>query len=96
MNIDALLQQGRDIWGDRRLSLSEILVRMGKVFGDLCRYERDAPKDIDLHTKDELEKEMGNIIFSTILWCDNLGLDPKVCIQKAIECQKRFEKGSNL
>ncbi len=65
---------------------------MGKVFGDICRYERNAPKDVAMHTDDELKKELGNMIFSTIRWCDDLGYDPEDCIQKAIECQKEFQK----
>jgi hypothetical protein len=92
MNINELLQESRRIWGHEKSSLSEIIVRMGKVFGDICRYERDAPKDKAVHTKDELQKELGNILFSTIRWCDDLGLDPEACIKKAIDCQEKFKK----
>ncbi|MGE0108479.1 MAG: hypothetical protein AB7S81_01760 [Bdellovibrionales bacterium] len=92
MNIQNLLQEGRSIWGNETSTLPEIIIRLGKVFGDICRYERNAKKDSSLHTEDELQKELGNIIFSTIRWCDDLGFDPKECIQKAIECQRRFEK----
>ena len=90
MKIYELLKQSRDIWGDERLSLSAILIRLGKVYGDVCRWERNAPKDAILHTDDELKKELGNIIFSTIRWCDDLGYDPEECIRHAIECQKKF------
>lgn len=65
---------------------------MGKVFGDICRYERNTPKDRSFHTDDELKKELGNIIFSTIKWCDDLGYDPEECVKKAISCQKKFKK----
>ncbi len=92
MNIKNLLNQSREIWGDKKLNLSQIIIRMGKVFGDLCRWERDAIKDQSVHTDDELKKELGNIIFSTIRWCDDLGYDPEECIQKAIDCQKAFQK----
>ena len=92
MNIENLLKQGREIWGDQKLNLAQIIVRMGKVFGDLCRWERDAIKDQSVHTDDELKKELGNIIFSTIRWCDDLGYDPEECVQKAIDCQKTFQK----
>lgn len=92
MEIKSLLTQGKEIWGDQKLSLSQIIPRMGKVFGDICRYERNAPKDADKINDDELMKEMGNIIFSTIRWCDDLGYDPEQCIQKAMDCQKQFPK----
>jgi len=92
MEIKNLLNQGREIWSDKRLNLSQIIVRMGKVFGDICRWERDAVKDRDIHTDEELKKELGNIIFSTIRWCDDLGYDPEECINMAIDCQKKFQK----
>lgn len=92
MEIKNLLQQGREIWGDEKLTLSQIIVRAGKVFGDICRYERDAEKDRSSHTDEELKKELGNIIFCTILWCDELGYDPEECINIAIDCQKKFKK----
>jgi len=92
MSIKNLLKQGQKIWGDKKLNLSKIIIKMGKVFGDLCRWERNAIKDNDIHTEDELKKELGNIIFSTIRWCDDLGYDPEECIKKAADCQRRFKK----
>ncbi|MDD4606963.1 MAG: hypothetical protein PHS07_01295 [Patescibacteria group bacterium] len=92
MEVRDLLIMGRQIWGEEKLNLNQIIVRMGKVFGDICRYERDAIKDKNLHTDEELKKEMGNIIFSTIRWCDDLNYDPKECIEIAIQSQKKFLK----
>lgn len=92
MDISGLLRESRDIWGDERRSLAQIIVRMGKVFGDICRFERDAPKDRQTHTDEELQKELGNMIFSTIRWCDDLGYDPEECVRLAAECQRRFPK----
>ncbi|RJO60846.1 hypothetical protein C4544_04380 [candidate division WS5 bacterium] len=92
MEIKDLLRQGKEIWGDEKLSLSQIIVRMGKVFGDICRWERDAEKDKDSHNDEDLKKELGNLIFTTILWCDELGYDPEECIELAIDCQKKFQK----
>ena len=88
MKIKELLNQGREIWGNQKLNLSQIIIRMGKVFGDICRWERDAVKDKDIHNDEELKKELGNIIFSTIRWCDDLGYNPEECIKTAIDCQK--------
>jgi hypothetical protein len=90
MEIKELLKNGREIWGEDRCTLSEIIVRMGKVFGDICRWERNEKKDKEFHTDEELKKELGNIIFSTIRWCNDLGYDPEDCINLAIECQKKF------
>ena len=88
MEIKELLRKSREIWGPQKLSLSEIFVRMGKVFGDICRWERNAPKDASTHTDDDLKKELGNIIFSTIRWCDELGYDPEECIKIAEQTQR--------
>lgn len=92
MHIQELLQQSKTIWGGQKLTLSQIIVRLGKVFGDICRFERNAPKDTVHHTDNELKKELGNIIFSTIRWCDDLGYSSEECIALAIECQKKFQK----
>lgn len=92
MEIKQLLNQSREIWQDEKLSLAQIIVRLGKVFGDICRFERNAIKDKNLHTDEELKKELGNLIFSSIRFCDDLGYDPEECISLAIDCQKKFEK----
>lgn len=92
MDIKSLSEEGRRIWGEEKLSLAQIIVRLGKIFGDLCRFERDAPKDKNFHTKAELKKELGNMIFSSVRFCDDLGFDPEECIQEAIRCQREFEK----
>jgi hypothetical protein len=92
MEIKKLLNESREIWGDKKLSLSEIIVKMGKVFGDICRWERGEIKDQKTHTDDELKKELGNMIFSTIRFCDDLGYDPEECIELAKDCQRKFKK----
>ncbi len=92
MEIKELLKLSREIWGDKKLTLSKIIVCLGKIFGDICRWDRNAIKDEAIHTDRELKKELGNIIFSTIRWCDDLGYDPEDCIKEAIECQRQFKK----
>lgn len=92
MEIKELLKEGREIWGNDKLSLSQIIVRMGKIYGDICRYERNEKKDAPFHNDGELKKELGNIIFSTIRWCDDLNYDPEECIRIAVDCQKKYEK----
>jgi len=92
MEIKELLNTGREIWGNEKLSLSQIIVRLGKIFGDICRWERGAQKDENSRSDAELKKELGNLIFTTILWCDELGYDPEECINLAVDCQKNFKK----
>ena len=92
MQINNLLKQGREIWGVEKLTLNQIIVRLGKVFGDICRWERNAKKDENVHTEQELKKELGNIIFSSIRFCDDLGYNPEDCIREAIKAQKKFKK----
>lgn len=65
---------------------------MGKVFGDICRWERDELKDKRTHSDEEIKKEFGNMIFSGIRWCDDLGYDPEECINLAMEAQEGFVK----
>jgi hypothetical protein len=91
MNIKALLKQARKIWGPAPIvfGLDEIIVAMGVVYGDICRWQRDQTAT-DGASYNELEKELGNLIFSTIRWCDDLGFDPEKCINRAIQCQKDF------
>jgi len=92
MEIKQLLSQSREVWQDEKLPLQSIIVRLGKIFGDICRFSRNAKKDEALHTDAELKKEMGNLIFSSIRFCDDLGYDPEECIGLAVECQQKFEK----
>lgn len=91
MDIHDLLKKGREIWGDEKLTLEEIIVRLGVVTGDIHRYARDKaegrpPKE------DELQKEMGNVIFSMVRWCDDLGLKPEACIERAIQAQTNYKR----
>lgn len=92
MEIKQLLQQSREIWGERKMTLPQIIVSMGKIFGDICRWERNSPKDQATHTDEDLKKELGNMIFSSIRWCDDLGYDPEECINITKECQEKFKK----
>ena len=90
MEVKDLLRQAREIWGDDRMELRDILIRLGVDYGDLCRIARGADKDRALNTPDEVKKELGNILFSVIRWADDLGYDPEECVRMAIEAQKRF------
>jgi hypothetical protein len=89
MDIDTLLQEAREIWGDQKLTLEEIIIRQGVTIGDIHRYARDSSEGKVTDEK-ELKKELGNIIFSTIRWCDDLGYSPAECIELAKQAQKSY------
>jgi hypothetical protein len=91
MDIDALLREARSIWGDDKLSLDEILIRQGVTIGDLHRLARDHDEGQTLNEA-ELKKELGNVIFSTIRWCDDLGYNPKDCIELAKKAQIKYRQ----
>ena len=91
MEIQQLLREGREIWGEQKLTVDQVIVRLGKCFGDICRWQRNEAGDKDTHTDAELKKELGNILFSTIRWCDDLGYDPEECIQLAKEAQRKYK-----
>jgi hypothetical protein len=44
------------------------------------------------HSSLDLALIMGNLLFSTIRWCDDLGLDPVECVRRAAEAQERFAR----
>ncbi len=91
-SVKELLAKGREIWGDRRMTLPEIAVAMGVVYGDICRVARDGYDPVP-GPWSEVSKEFGNMILSTIRWASDCGLDPNACIDVAIEAQKRFAAG---
>jgi hypothetical protein len=79
-----MLAEGRKIWGAKRMSPPEIVVAMGVVTGDICRNLRDSG---DPH---EMRKELGNLIFSTVRWCNDLGFNPEDCVKDAMLAQEIF------
>ncbi len=81
-----MLSEGRKIWGDLRMSDQEIAIALGVVYGDICRCLRDGK------TEEELKKELGNIVFSTVRWIDDLGFDASECIELAMNAQDNFVK----
>jgi hypothetical protein len=91
MDITTLLQEARAIWGDDKLTLDEILIRQGVTIGDLHRLARDHDEGQPLN-ETELKKELGNVIFSTIRWCDDLGYTPEECIELAKKAQAKYRQ----
>lgn len=82
--ISALRVQGRQIWGDTRQTFPDIAMRLTWLARDVARLARD-------HTDtNEIKKDLGNILFSTIRWIDDLGFDALECLDLAIEAQEKF------
>ena len=91
MQIKEILDESSLIWGDKKCDLSQIVIRMGKVFGDICRYARNE-RASDRATENDIKKELGNMIVSSTRWCDDLGFDPDECVAIALEAQKEYQK----
>lgn len=89
MQIEKLLNEARNTWGNDKLTLAEIVIRMGVVLGDMNRLARDQQEGGTVNTL-ELKKEMGNTIYSMIRWCDDLGFDPQECINLAQQAQLAY------
>lgn len=54
--------------------------------GDLCELCNGTGRLPKL----DLRLILGNMIFSLVRWCDDLGLDPAECVRMAEEQQRRF------
>jgi hypothetical protein len=91
MTIKDLLTEARAIWKSRRMSLDEIAIASGVVVGDIQRYTRNKNEHRAVEPEN-LKKELGNILFSTIRWCDDLGFDPEECIQLAKKAQSTYQE----
>ena len=91
MTTDEILHQERIIWGDTPQSIEHITVSMGKVFGDISKQARTSLEggQVDVY---ELQKELGNMIASTIRWVDDLGFSVDDCIERALEAQRKYRK----
>lgn len=92
MEVQDILKQGKEIWPGQKLTLSQMIVVLGKVFGDICRWERNYAKDEKTHSDDDLKKELGSLIACTVKFCDDLGYDPEECIKLSLESQKKISK----
>jgi hypothetical protein len=89
MTIKKLLEQARALW-PKKMSEQEIAVAMGVVYGDICRFVRDKSEGKEAD-EEEIKKELGNIIFSTVRWCDDLGFSPEECLELAVQAQKNYK-----
>lgn len=83
------LEEAREIWGHTYMSPGEIVTAMGVIFGDIARQVRDLDERSEIDHI-ELQKELGNMILSTLRWIDDLGYDPTKCLQLASYAQWRY------
>jgi hypothetical protein len=90
MTIDELLKQARELWPDT-MTEQEIAIAMGVIYGDICRYVRDHSEGKEVDAA-EFKKELGNTIFSTIRWCDDMGFTPQECLELAVQSNERYVK----
>ncbi len=93
MDTKDLLAATRNIWGDEKLSLDEIIIRLNVVVGDISRIARDHTEKGEFDEV-ELKKELGNVIFSMIRWCSDLGYSPEECIELAKRAQYTYKNNS--
>lgn len=91
MTIEELLKEARQIWGNKLMTLEEIIIAQGVIMGDINRYARNKSEG-KLVNDVELKKEFGNVIFSFIRWCDDLGFKPEECIKLAKQAQKKYNQ----
>jgi len=89
MQIEELRNQAREIWGDEPMTLDHIVATIGVVYGDICRQARKQHEQQSVHNE-ALQKELGNLIFSCIRWCDDLGFDAQACIARAANAQQQY------
>lgn len=85
MTLDEIAAAGHEIWGDR-MSLAEIVIAMGVVYGDLARIVRDRPATV----RHDLHRELGNMIVSTVRWCGHLGINPTEAVETALTAQREW------
>ena len=93
MTLEEILKTERSIWGNDPTLAADIAVHLGVVFGDICRELRDFRYGRGrLAGNRQLQKELGNILTSTLRLIDDLGYDAGTCINLAFEAQRNFRK----
>lgn len=87
--LKALLVQGRQIWGAKRLTPTQIASLLTIYVGS---FTASVIRDDEL----EMKADLGDFIFATIRWIDDLGFDPLECLDLAIEAQEKFAQSGRV
>lgn len=87
--MDEMLRAAREIWSDRRMPMRPIVTCLMVTVGDLARQARavDEGHPVD---REQVAKELGNLMLSTRRWMDDLGLDAGRCLELAMAAQSAY------
>ena len=91
MNTQDSLKEERSIWGNKKQTLDHIVICMGKPYGDICKQVRSKIETGNFD-ENELKKELGNTVASTIRFIDDLGYDVDECIGLALDSQRAYKR----
>jgi len=89
--VSELLTLGREIWGEQRLTLQQIAVRLQVTVGDIARAARTEDEGQEIN-RAEVGKELGNLILSCIRWCDDVGIEPDLALVLATVAQRHYAR----
>lgn len=82
-----ILASGRRIWGADRMELPAIANCATVVVGDLARAARDITEGA---SSGDAQREVGNLVVSSVRWADDLGYDVGGCITAALDAQTAY------
>lgn len=90
LTVAALVAEARTIW-PTVMTDQEIVVALTVTVGDVARQVRDTHEARPVDPQ-ELRKELGNVVLSTLRWMDDLNLDPAECIALAFASQRAYQQ----
>lgn len=92
----ALVQEGHKIWTTDSLDVPHAVVVLGKVLGDLNGQVRTW-RETGEWDFEELAKELGNLVTSSLRALDELGIDVDRAMEMALDSQRQYvtNRGSN-
>ena len=91
VDTEEILATARDIWGPGKNTLEEIAIALQVVCGDISRQARDH-QERGTFSVVEIQKELGNLLLSTVRWIDDTGLNPSGCILHASSAQRIYRE----
>lgn len=84
--MDEMLWGVRAIWGSRRMALRPIVTCLTVTVGDLAWQARavDEGRPVD---REQVAKELGNLMLSARRWMADLDLDAEYCLELGMSAQ---------